>query len=277
MYPKCLRFIFFPAPPGYLVVLAIGRWPTASVTLVSCFTMTSPSYPCSGRELQTLCRLGWISCGQNLAAFAAYKKQYTAQLITSRLAEVEAAVLLPDKPTRDEAVTASLLVLTEKTDAGLGLWERYQQYVTNAYPTSLQKTKLDAAGQIYLAKARQYDWESVLDFLRAGSHFITHNGIDLVANQNMPVSFAVAFNAARVAFENSYQAFVTNEAEANLRAEWKVAANNALHAKLLEMFLDGQQIFQDQEALLKQFTFEQVLGLVSGTKTAGAPHYVTTR
>ncbi|MBC7921590.1 MAG: hypothetical protein H7Z75_10945 [Ferruginibacter sp.] len=239
--------------------------------------MTSPSYPCSERELHTICRLGWISCGQNLTAFAVFKEQYTAQCITSRLAEVEAIALLPDEPARDRGLAASRFLLTEKTDAGLALWERFKQYVTNAYPVSLQKTKLDAAGQIYLAKAGQYDWENVLDFFRAGSHFITHNGIDLVANQNMPVSFAVAFNAAKVAFETNYQALLNDEVQTNLRIERKIAANNVLHAKLLGLFLDGQRIFRDHEALRKQFNFEQLLSLVSGTKTDAVPNYVATR
>ncbi len=36
-----------------------------------------------------------------------------------------------------------------------------------------------------------------------------------------------------------------------------------------QQHLDGQEIFKSEDAVLKQFVFEQVLNLVSGTGTAG--------
>ena len=41
------------------------------------------------------------------------------------------------------------------------------------------------------------------------------------------------------------------------------------------MFLDGQEIYKTNEVIKKQFVFDQVLNLVSGTGTAGIKGYIT--
>ncbi len=41
------------------------------------------------------------------------------------------------------------------------------------------------------------------------------------------------------------------------------------------MFLDGQEIYKINEVIKKQFFFDQVLNLVSGTGTAGIKGYIT--
>ncbi|HRG59998.1 MAG TPA: hypothetical protein PK323_13670 [Bacteroidia bacterium] len=50
--------------------------------------------------------------------------------------------------------------------------------------------------------------------------------------------------------------------------EAKIIANNKVYSNLISMFLDGQEIYKTNELIRKQFVFEQVLNLVSGTGTA---------
>ncbi|MBL7765790.1 MAG: carboxypeptidase-like regulatory domain-containing protein, partial [Chitinophagaceae bacterium] len=49
----------------------------------------------------------------------------------------------------------------------------------------------------------------------------------------------------------------------------KILANNEVYTELSKMMADGQTIFKDKDAILKQFTLVDLLNLVSGAGTAG--------
>jgi hypothetical protein len=93
--------------------------------------------------------------------------------------------------------------------------------------------------------------------------------LSFTANLNMPPAFQNDFKTPKENFFTKHQQFLDSEEAARIATENKIVANNSVHKNLMAMFLDGQEIFKDEDAIKKQFIFDQVLNLVSGTGTAG--------
>lgn len=239
--------------------------------------MSQTNFKCSQQELYTIAEHGWNSFEQQLPAFAAFKAKYTTQFIADRLAEIQAAILLPDDQMRGEQAETARILLSEKANACLSLWRKLRFYLEDAYPEHLQKPKLDAAGFPYYARAAQYNWDSIQSLLNAATAFMLSNLGELTASQNMPESFPATFAEAKAAFENKRREFTESTKQAKLKTSQKQAANNELYSKLMKMFQEGQELFKDDEPLRRHFVFDQVLAAVSGTKPAGVKGYVTSR
>jgi hypothetical protein len=237
--------------------------------------MTNKSYNCSQQELYTICRLGWQSCNQHLANFSAFKARYTAPYIAERQEEVEAAANLPDEQARTSDSEVFRIQLEQLAATCMADWQKLKRYIADSWPPELQKPKTDAAGQNYYNKAGNNDWEACRGLITAGSNFIAANLGTLTDNDNMPATFQDTFNADKTAFETKHQEFLDSEESSSVATENKITANNDIHSKVMVMFLDGQEIFKDNEAVKKQFVFDQVLNLASGTGTAGVRGTVT--
>jgi hypothetical protein len=237
--------------------------------------MINRTFNCTQQELYSVCNLGWQSCQQQLPAFADFKARYTAAYITQMLAQVATAQNMPDAQARNADREGLRIQLTQQLQACLGNWQRLKRYIADAFTLDLQKPNLEAAGQKYYTQAANADWEAAQALLVSGSNFIANKLAQLTAAQNMPASFQAGFDEVKQQYEALYLQFVQSEEAARVETENKVIANNDIHAKLMNMFLDGQEIFKDNEALKRQFTFEQVLLLVSGPGAAGLKGMVT--
>jgi len=237
--------------------------------------MTNPIYTCSQSELYTIARVGWNSCRQHLVDFADFKARYTDLYIDNRIAEMAAAQNLPDFQARNDASESQRVLLTELTRTILDQWQRLKRYIADAFPRSLQKTKLEAAGSTHYAKAANYNWDSVESLLVSATNFVNDNLATLTANENMPPNFQTKFNTYRTDFEAAHTTFIDSEETARIGRETKIVANNNVHRWLMNMFLDGQEIFKRQDAIKAQFVFDRVLQLASGSGSQGIKGYVT--
>jgi hypothetical protein len=231
--------------------------------------MLKANYPCTEEELYTICRLGWQSFEQNIDLFTAFKTRYTLAFAADRKKEVEEAAVMPNFQTRDAIAESFRIELMGLSKKNLANWQKLKRYLADAFPIELQKPQLEGAGQDYYAKAGNEDWDAFRGLVTTGSTFINTNTIALQAGENMPPSFQAAFDADKVAFETKHQAFLDSREQSPIEREKKVKANNDIYARLMSMFLDGQEIFKDEDAVLKQYIFDQVLRVVSGTGTAG--------
>jgi Carboxypeptidase regulatory-like domain len=231
--------------------------------------MTKKTFSCSQQELYTVCNIGWQSCNQYLGQFSDFKARYTAPYIEGRQEEIAEAANLPDAQARAAQSEILRIQLEEKAATCLSNWQKLKRYILDAWQPNLQKPNLEAAGQNYYSKAGENNWEAVASLVQSGSTFISTNSATLQANENMPASFQVTFDNAKAAFTENHQEFIESEQAKVLATETKMLANNNIHAKVMAMFMDGQELFKDNEALKKQFVFEQVLTLASGTGSAG--------
>ncbi len=237
--------------------------------------MTPTNYKCNTQELYSAARLGWDSCSEHLTDFTDFKAKYTAALITAQLAEIDFAANLPDDQARAAKAESERITLTHIADTCLANWQKLKRYIADAFSIEQQKPNLESAGSQYYEKAGNYNWDSLQGLLTAGQTYMTANLAALQANQNMPASFATTFANDKTAFDNLHQQFLQSEELSQQGTEAKIIANNKVYSNLISMFLDGQEIYKTNEVIKKQFVFDQVLNLVSGTGTAGIKGYIT--
>lgn len=111
--------------------------------------------------------------------------------------------------------------------------------------------------------------------MASASNFLSANLNDLQANQNMPATFQAQFDQAKTAFSQLHNEFLNSEEIAIQLTQQKITANNEIYAKLMAMFADGLELFKEDEAISKQFTFAETLYLASGVGTSGIKGYIT--
>ncbi len=213
--------------------------------------MAKPNYNCTEQELYTICTTGWNSVTQHLTRFTAFKAKYVATLVTTRLASVVIASELPDEQQRNSDYETASIELRKIGRTSCDKWQMLKRYIADAFPADQQKPMLEAAGFNYYDKAGSGNWDSVKGLMTSGSTFITAKLADLTANDNMPLTFQVEFDALKTDFNK----FIQAEEESRVGQDTKINANNAIFADLMSMLLDGQEIFKKEEALLKQFVF----------------------
>ena len=237
--------------------------------------MIKPSYNCSQQELYTACRLGWQSCQQYLTDFEKLKARYKLSFIADNLKEVEAASNLKDNQARGQNSEVFRINLEEAATECLANWQKLKRYIADAFPENVQKPMTEAAGQDYYLPASQDNWDSCSGLLKSGSIFIKENFATLTDKENMPDVFQSVFNDSKEKFDFLHQSFLDSEETAVVNTAEKITANNNIYSNLIAMFLDGQEIFKTKEAIQKQFIFDQVLNIVSGTGIAGIKGYIT--
>lgn len=237
--------------------------------------MTTASFKCSQQELYTISRLGWENCQQHISSFTHFSPQYTPAFITNCQAEVDTAAALPDEQARGAASETLRIKLIQAADVCLGDWQILKRYITKAFPEELQQTNYDAAGMAYYPKAGNHSWEAVQGLIQSAASFIKNNLPVLIANQNMSPAFEGAFNTNKTNFDTLHKAFLKSEETASDQANAKAVANNNIYKKLIAMFLDGQEIFKNDETTQNKFIFSGLLTLIGGSGTAGLKGSIT--
>lgn len=233
------------------------------------------NYNCSQQTLYTAANLGWNSCTQHINSFKDFSDQYDPAFIAARIAEVEAAALLPDDQARNGITETLRIQLTQLADASLADFQRLKRYISKAFGPEFHKAQYEIAGQNYYEKAANYNWDSLKGLLTSASNYINNNLATLTQNQNMPVAFPPILENNKNSFFALHPQFLDSEETSRQDAATKIIANNAIYNSLINMFLDGQQIFRNDEAVKKQFIFDQVLLLIDGAGTAGVRGTVT--
>ena len=226
-------------------------------------------YNCTQAELYAVARTGWASYSANLPAFGAYRGYYDAAYATAALAAIDAAELLPDAQARYANTEVYRTQLTTLADDCLARWQTLKRYILTSFIAVEQKARLEEAGSLRYEKAANYNWEELrMMNVSASTFLVTHNAA-LSAGNNMPLAFLAAYNTAAASFAAKMQQFLNSEEQGVIDTNAKIAANNALHTTLMNMFKDGQEIFKSQEQIKRQFVFDTVLGLITNPGAAG--------
>jgi len=230
--------------------------------------MSKPIYRCTQSELYAVARAGWASFLNFLVSFTAFNSNYTAAFAGARLDEIDAAEDLPDEAARAEAHRLLRLTLIDKRILCTQNWQKLARYITAAYPFPQTTVMLDSAGQQFYEQAADNNWDVVLKLMKDGSKFIQIH-LAALTGAGMPSGFQASFNLSRSSFKTTYEAFIAAEEQEPIDSDIKTDANNLVHDKLMMMFLDGQQIFINDDEIKKQFTFTSVLELVSAPGAGG--------
>jgi hypothetical protein len=231
--------------------------------------MTQTTYNCTQPELYAVARTGWNSYTQYLAQFTDYRGYYLAAYATAALAEIDAAELLPDAQARYANSEVLRTELVAAADDCLARWQTLKRYISTSFAPAAIKPRLEEAGANRYEKAANYNWEELRMMNVNATAFIAAHTPALVLGNNMPLMFPTDYAAAITLYNVKMQAFIDSEEAAYNATEEKIAANNAVHAKLMNMFKDGQEIFMHEEGKRREFTFDTVLGLISSPGQAG--------
>ena len=228
--------------------------------------MVQSLYNCRMSELYTILRLGWNACDANLTAFTGFSAAYTSGFVVVRLAEIDAAELLPDFQARNSIAQNLRTDLIAVNDRVLLYFKQLQRYITYAYPVAQHVAQYDAAGYAYYSEAANLNWDSSAAMLVSMTNFIAANSVQLQATNNMPTTFEALVIAVKTLFDSTHADFLTAENAAFVATETKVEANNLCYQNLIAMFSDAKYL-GFSPALMKSFTFASLLSLVS----SGAP------
>ena len=231
--------------------------------------MTQATYKCTQPELYAVARTGWNSFSQYLAQFTDYRGYYLAPYATAAQAEIDAAELLPDAQARYANSEVLRTELVAAADACLARWQTLKRYISTSFAEAAIKPRLEEAGALRYEKAANYNWEQLRMMNVNATTFIDAHTPALVLGNNMPLSFPTAYDTDINVYNIKMQAFIDSEEAAYNATEAKIAANNAVHAKLMNMFKDGQEIFKNEEGKRREFTFDTVLALISNPGQAG--------
>lgn len=96
----------------------------------------------------------------------------------------------------------------------------------------------------------------------------------LTAHDNMPATFPVVFSEDGTACINLSILFAQVDMGKEMATILKIDANNTVYAAAIEMLKDGQQIFKDDAAVKKQFTFSYLVSLYQGEGSASLKGYI---
>lgn len=231
--------------------------------------MTQSNYNCTQAELYAVARTGWNSYAEHLAAFSAMRGYYKASYGIDAKAQIEIAELLPDAQARyaqTEVLRTELITLATKC---LQNWQLLKRYISTSFLEAAIKPRLEEAGSLRYEKATAYNWEELkLMNVQATNFVSTHNGA-LTNGDNMPATFTTTLETDALEYYNKLQEFIDSEEIAIQATETKIKKNNEVHASLMTMFKDGQEIFKTEDAIRKQFVFDSVLSIISGPGIAG--------
>ena len=228
-----------------------------------------PLYHCSQQSLYTVEAIVWTNYNTNNASFAAFKAKYTVEFGKTAVTAMTTAKLMPSKESRNampESVRIRLLPLGLTCLANQRV---LKSYIEEAFPTSAT-TMLASAGNKNYKAASHEGWEEMNAMITAAELFITNNTTALeMGGLNMPSTFVATYTSGKTAFETVYKIYLlTAQATSGATSE-KIKANNLTYNTMLAMLKDGQLIFEEDVTRKALFTFDTVLGKVTGNGTTG--------
>ena len=237
--------------------------------------MTKNDYNCSQQELYSTGRIAWNLCADNLEPFTALKAKYTEGYVTQNLADIEAADDMPDDRARYAPTAAARLELVQAKDAVITCFNVLKRYIFDAYPADMRKTMNAAAGQGYFAKANDGSWINVSSLLSSAIPFMEANMTALIANDNMPATFADNFKAVKKTFETKLKDYNDADKVGSKLTNEKIDLNNAIFGTMTSMLSDAQSIFVQNPSLAKEFVFANLVLQTRGVRQSGINGKVT--
>lgn len=221
-------------------------------------------YDCSQGELYAIATIGWQSYDENLADFTAFSTKYDAQYGIDAMQAVESAKQLPDFQERNEPSETAHVELTDANQTCNLNWRILRRHINNAFPENVVKGKLESAGEEHYKKSLARNWSETELMLTSATNFINNNNAELTAG-GMPAQFVTDFADAKTAFLGFYGTFTDAEQDELEGTDEKILANNAVYDTLMDMFQDGQVIYEENAAKRARFIFARVKDLITSS------------
>ena len=228
------------------------------------------TYPCSQPVLYVANNSIIGHLRANLSTFNNFRGVYDDSLC-DLLAEKNAeSQLLPNDQMR---MLAHETCRTEMVTLGKDCrskWQRLKLYILHSVPEDQQKSNWEAAGWQYYEAASNESWVSLKEMMTMGSLYITSNRVALMANANMPATFAAMYETSREAFDLKYAEFLDAQSVARISTATKLMANNEIFSMIMSVCNDSQWIYENDAVMREQFTFSKVCDMIAPPGAAAA-------
>ena len=238
-------------------------------------TENNKKYNIPQEILYSVCLAAWKLCNENREKFARFKGYYTEAFIAEAIASVENAKRLPALTQTNAGRKIARIRLANAARQVMDNWQVLKLYATKAFDKSMISVLLEEAGGTFYKKASLYNWSALRSMIDEANIFIRNNMQALTANNNMPGDFKTKFAADG----DTFLRLSTNFFSANLEKEkatyLKIAANNAIYERTIEMLKDGQRIFSHDAVNKRQFVFNYLVSFQRGQGTASLKGYIT--
>lgn len=231
-------------------------------------------YSCTQQNVISVSKLAWGYCLSLITRFAGFSNRYTPELVAAMIKQAQDADALPNKEQRSNAMRTAHVELVEANTAICLQWQVLKRYIQLAYPKSLVKIKLDAAGYTLYSKAKGRHWDITLNLIKNAEQFMQDFAADLEANNNMPRTFPNDFEKLATVFKTERNRFVSDTKSAMEGTGAKDKAIYEVEMELSSLLNVGKVLFDKEPLNLRKFTFEDLIKEVRGTEPAGVKGYI---
>jgi hypothetical protein len=227
-------------------------------------------YRCKQAELYEVVSVILLSLRELLVYFTAFKPKYTSGFVDSLEAELKAVMSLPDyDQRRANQIVVRELAVEQLLAVRHGL-NSLRAYIRSAYKNeAVRRAKEKEAGFEKYKSAMKCNWEALKDILYKCKMFLVNNEVALMENDNMPSGFKAHFDALADGMIAQIPAVLNTRENNEEKTQTKIAANNVLFDKIMDVCEDGNVVFSQDKAKYDQFVFAQVLKLVTPPGAAG--------
>lgn len=232
--------------------------------------MTKANYKCSQDELYEACELIAASLQEELTAFTDLKPKYTAGFVTDFTQAIKDAEGLPDEDQRTSEREVMRINLLGRLNVCLNRMNALRLYIRDAYAdAAIQKVRMEEAGFGEYEAASNANWEKLDRMMKKAITFINAHESALLANDNMPVTFTATFSDAMNGLDEEITDYLNARENTKQGTLDKIAANNEIYRRAMDICEDGAYIFAANEAKRDQFVFARVLEIVTPPGAAG--------
>ena len=213
--------------------------------------------------------MGLVMIGRSLeemlVAFGGLKGRYNAGFVAAYRAKVLEAERLPSEQQRVARAMAKRLELREAVlgvmDRRMGFW---RSYIRDAWKDKEARAiRLVEAGFGELRVAKQMNWEVAKGVLKRAVKFLGARQDELMAGENMPVGFVVDFGVMAEEICSGIDVYLRMRMELKVLRQTKVRACNEVYKLGMEICGDGKVLFKRNAAVLRRFTWKDIMGLVT--------------
>jgi hypothetical protein len=205
---------------------------------------------------------------KRLPQFTDHKSYYSETFLDGLRLELRATEGMPDDATRALWHKQARTNVENAAAFSLQLFRGLKRFVYTAFPENTQDYYI-AMGLGYYASAANKTWDSVKALCVAANGFIAENLDALTANDNMNPEFQEEFLTASADFNTKLGIFYQKQELAKTGASDRNTACGAIYKKIIGCCLDGQYIFESDDTIKKEYSFEAVSEMVSPPTSSG--------
>ncbi len=230
-------------------------------------------FNCSQANFIVVVQTGLNSFFQFIEDFIKFSPIYSKDWGDALQTKLDTAAALPDEDTLRSTSESKRRELVKAHRANCKAWQVLKRYISKVFDSDLVTLKLKAAGSNYYARAYADGWPEAQQMFINAQNFIEANK-EILSNV-MPATFQADFINLTNEFKAKLAEYEQSKEAISEGTQARVKALNEIHRIFMEMMLDGQAIFEDDEAIRKQFVFTEILTKISGPGLAGIRGVVT--